>query len=157
MLSQIFRRIENSVININEGVNLCSYAIRQNNIALKLELAGNLPLINIDNFQIEQVLINLIHNSIDAIPGSTEEKKGQIVIQSCLMPNNEIEVRVKDNGSGIQNDQKLKILMPFHSTKADGMGMGLSISHSLIEAHNGKLHFNSLIGKGSTFYFTLPI
>jgi signal transduction histidine kinase len=74
-----------------------------------------------------------------------------------LTPKNEIQIRVNDNGAGISEDQQSKILMPFHTTKADGMGMGLSISRSLIEAHNGTLHFNSKFGKGSTFYFTLPI
>jgi C4-dicarboxylate-specific signal transduction histidine kinase len=142
---------------INEGVNLCTDAIKQNNIALKLELTDNLPLINIDTIQIEQVIINLIRNSIDAILGTPDEKQGQIAIQTCLDPSNEIEVRIKDNGPGILEDQKAKILMPFHTTKEEGMGMGLSISRSLIEAHNGKLYFNSQFGKGSTFYFTLPI
>ena len=64
---------------------------------------------------------------------------------------------VKDNGLGIDEEQQQKILMPFYTTKADGMGMGLSISRSIIEAHEGTLNFNSEPGKGSTFYFTLPV
>jgi len=64
---------------------------------------------------------------------------------------------VKDNGPGLDTDQQQKILTPFYTTKADGMGMGLSISRSLIEAHEGTLHFNSQSGKGTTFYFILPI
>jgi signal transduction histidine kinase len=73
------------------------------------------------------------------------------------MPNETIEVRVKDNGPGIDDDQQQKIIMPFYTTKADGMGMGLSISRSIIEAHEGTLRFNSKVGKGTTFYFNLPI
>jgi signal transduction histidine kinase len=69
---------------------------------------------------------------------------------------NSVQVRIKDNGPGIDKDQQQQILMPFYTTKADGMGMGLSISRSLLEAHGGTLHFNSEPGKGSTFYFTLP-
>jgi signal transduction histidine kinase len=122
-----------------------------------LELTSNLPLIHIDHIQIEQVILNLIRNGIDAILSTSEKRLGQIFIQSYLTPNNEIQVRIKDNGSGIDEDQQAQILMPFHTTKPDGMGMGLSISRSLIEAHNGTLHFNSQFGKGSTFYFTLPI
>jgi signal transduction histidine kinase len=64
---------------------------------------------------------------------------------------------VKDNGSGIAEDQHQKILMPFYTSKTDGMGMGLSISRSIIEAHGGDLHFNSEPGKGCTFCFTLPL
>jgi PAS domain S-box-containing protein len=142
---------------INDSVNLCVESLKQNSIKLTLELASNLPLIHIDHIQIEQVILNLIRNGIDAIVSASEKRLGQIFIQSYLTPNNEIQVRIKDNGSGIDEDQQAQILMPFHTTKPDGMGMGLSISRSLIEAHNGTLHFNSQFGKGSTFYFTLPI
>jgi signal transduction histidine kinase len=142
---------------INDSVNLCVESLKQNSIKLTLELTSNLPFILIDHIQIEQVILNLIRNSIDAILSTPDIRLRQIIIQSYLTPNNEIQVRVKDNGSGIEEDQQAQILMPFHTTKSDGMGMGLSISRSLIEAHNGTLHFNSQFGKGSTFYFTLPI
>jgi PAS domain S-box-containing protein len=142
---------------INECVNLCANSVKQNSIKIILELASDLPPILIDHIQIEQVILNLIRNGIDAILGASNEKQGQITIQSCLAPRNEIEVRIKDNGPGIQEDQKAKILIPFHTTKEEGMGMGLSISRSLIQAHNGKLYFNSQYGKGSTFYITLPV
>jgi signal transduction histidine kinase len=120
------------------------------------KLESNLPLISVDHIQIEQVIINLIRNANDAILSSPNENQGQISIQTRFYPNKEMEVRIKDNGPGIQEDQKAKIFMPFHTTKEEGMGMGLSISRSLIEAHNGKLYFNSQFGKGTTFYFTLP-
>ncbi len=142
---------------ITDCINLCADGLKQNNIMLTLELDEHLPIINIDHIQIEQVLINLIRNSIDALSDKPEKTQRQITIQSCLTTANEIQVRIKDNGPGIDEDQQQKILMPFHTTKAEGMGMGLSISRSLIEAHNGRLHFNSQPGKGTTFYFTLPI
>jgi PAS domain S-box-containing protein len=142
---------------INDCVSLCADGLKQNNIMIRLELEDNLPVMNIDQIQIEQVLINLIRNGIDAILGAPEKRQGQIIIDSYLTPKNEIQIRVNDNGTGISEDQQQKILMPFHTTKADGMGMGLSISRSLIEAHNGTLQFNSKFGKGSTFYFTLPV
>ncbi len=142
---------------INDSVNLCVDHLKQNSITITLKLDHTLPHIAIEHIQIEQVLINLIRNGIDAIASMADKKQGEISIQSYLTPNHEIQVRVKDNGPGIQEDQKMKILTPFHTTKAEGMGMGLSISRSLIEAHKGTLHFNSQFGKGSTFYFTLPI
>jgi signal transduction histidine kinase len=80
-----------------------------------------------------------------------------LTIYSRLILNNAIQVGVKDNGPGLDEEQQQKILTPFYTTKTDGMGMGLSISRSLIEAHEGTLRFNSKPGKGSTFYFTLPI
>jgi len=70
---------------------------------------------------------------------------------------NEIEVKVNDNGSGIDDAQKEKILTPFFTTKSTGMGMGLSISRSIIEAHQGIFEFKSKPEEGTTFYFTLPV
>ena len=70
---------------------------------------------------------------------------------------NQIEIKIHDNGSGINEAQKEKIMTPFFTTKPTGMGMGLSISRSIIEAHEGVLYFNSEPEKGTTFYFTLPI
>jgi signal transduction histidine kinase len=81
----------------------------------------------------------------------------QILIQTCLKNLNEIEVKVNDNGSGIDDAQKEKILMPFFTTKSTGMGMGLSISRSIIEAHQGVFEFKSKPEEGTTFYFTLPV
>ena len=142
---------------VYDCVNLCNDVVKQNNINVLLELENDLPQINVDHIQIEQVLINLLRNGIDAINSNPEKRQGKIIIQSKLTDNHEIQIRVKDNGTGIDKVQQEKVLMPFHTTKQDGMGMGLSISRSLIEAHKGTLYFNSAFGKGSTFYFTLPI
>ena len=142
---------------IHEAVSLCSAELKQNDIKLTFELESNLPPIYVDHIHIEQVIINLIRNSIDALQTLPAKQHRHIIIYSRLTHNNGIQVRVKDNGPGIDQDQQQKILMPFYSTKADGMGMGLSISRSLIEAHEGTLRFNSKPGKGSNFYFTLPI
>ncbi|WP_334168716.1 PAS domain S-box protein [Methylobacter sp.] len=152
-------QLSNADINIliNDCVMLCADGIKQNSIALKLELEENLPSIPIDHIQIEQVIINLIRNSIDALQNTPVIQHRQITIKSQLTPNNNIQIRVKDNGIGIDEDQRQKVLMPFHTTKADGMGMGLSISRSIIEARMGTLRFNSRPGKGCSFYITLPI
>jgi signal transduction histidine kinase len=136
---------------------MCNSELGQNNIKPILELEQNLPTIHVDQIQIEQVIINLIRNSVDALLISPENKLPQITIQSRLLNNNDIQVSVKDNGLGMTEEQQQKIFMPFHTTKASGMGMGLSISRSLIESHKGSLHFTSNYGTGSTFYFTLPI
>ena len=142
---------------IHDAVSLCIAELKQNGIRLSFELENNLPAVYVDHIQIEQVIINLVRNSVDALKDLPAEQQRQLSIHSRLMPNNSIQVRVKDNGPGIDKDQQQKILTPFYTTKADGMGMGLSITRSLIEAHDGTLHFNSQPGKGTTFYFTLPI
>lgn len=142
---------------IHDAVDLCIAELKQNYIRLTFELENNLPPIYVDQIQIEQVIINLIRNSVDALKSLPEKQQRQLTIHSHLTPNNGIQVRVKDNGSGLNTEQQQKILTPFFTTKADGMGMGLSISRSIIEAHKGTLHFNSIPEKGTTFYFTLPL
>ncbi|MDO9169216.1 MAG: PAS domain S-box protein [Methylobacter sp.] len=142
---------------IRNATDLCIAELKQNGIKLTLKLENNLPPIDVDQIQIEQVLINLIRNSVDVLKSLPVNQQRQLSICSELMPNNGIQVRVKDNGPGLNEEQQQKILTPFYTTKADGMGMGLSISRSLISAHDGNLHFNSQCGKGTTFYFTLPV
>lgn len=167
---QVIRRMKNFVaprklyrtdtrINklIEDAVDLCLADLKQNNIKLELNLAKEVPAVIADDVQIEQVVLNLIRNSIDALKDLPQENQRQIRIQSRMKSFNQIEVRVGDNGSGIDDIQKERILTPFFTTKAAGMGMGLSISRSIIEAHEGTLSFNSTLEEGTTFYFTLPI
>ena len=142
---------------IQDAVSLCLPELKLNNIALCLELQDSLPFVNVDTLQIEQVIINLIRNSADALASCLEIQKKEISIHSLLTLNEGIEVMIKDNGPGIAEDQQQKVLMPFYTTKTEGMGMGLSICNSIIEAHHGKLNFNSQAGKGAAFYFTLPV
>ncbi|MGZ5077722.1 MAG: sensor histidine kinase, partial [Methylobacter sp.] len=142
---------------IYHAADLCISELRQNSIKLLFELEHKLPPIYVDHIQIEQIILNLLRNSIDALQYLPATQQRQVTIQSRLTIDHMIQVRVKDNGPGLDEEQQRKILTPFYTTKTDGMGMGLSISRSLIEAHDGTLHFNSRLGKGSTFYFTLPI
>jgi PAS domain S-box-containing protein len=142
---------------IHNAVDLCIAELKQNSIKLTFELENNLPPVYVDQIQIEQVIINLIRNSIAALQNLPVEQRRQLTIHSQLTLNNDIQVSVKDNGSGLNEEQQHKILTPFYTTKTNGMGMGLSISRSLIEAHDGTLDFNSTLGKGTIFYFTLPI
>jgi len=86
-----------------------------------------------------------------------QKSQRQMLIQTHMKNLKQIEVKVNDNGSGIDEAQKEKILTPFFTTKPSGMGMGLSISRSIIEAHEGDLSFSSNPEEGTTFYFTLPV
>jgi signal transduction histidine kinase len=142
---------------IHDAVGLCIPELKQNGIKLNFELENHLPPVCVDQIQIEQVIINLIRNSVDALQNLPEKQQRQLTIHSRLTPDNEVLISVKDNGLGLNEDQQQKILTPFYTTKTNGMGMGLSISRSLIEAHEGSLYFNSQAKKGTSFYFTLPI
>lgn len=155
------RKIHRAAANINslifEAISLLDADLKQDSIKLSFELEKNLPLVYIDNVQIEQVIINLIRNSLDALRDLPAQALRILSIQTHLNEQNFIEIKVKDNGSGLNDVQREKILTPFYTTKSTGMGMGLSISRSLVEAHEGVLHFNSKQNKGTTFYFTLPV
>ena len=140
---------------IENASNFYAYECYQYNINVILTLNPNIPNIAIDSVQIEQVLLNLIKNAMDALKEQLSESDKTISIQTQL--NNGLEVRIKDNGPGLTDLQKEKILMPFYTSKASGMGMGLSISRSIIEAHGGTINFNSKLSFGTTFYFNLPI
>jgi len=155
-----FKTLHRSSVNINDLIvvclNMCESEFNQYKIVRHLDLANNLPVLHIDSVQIEQVLLNLIRNSFDALKQKTQTKQRQLSIQSCL-DNHHIVVRIKDNGPGIEPADQAKILTPFYTSKTTGMGMGLSICQSIVKAHDGELSFNSEPGKGTTFYFSLPL
>jgi PAS domain S-box-containing protein len=151
--------IHRSTININDLVNdavgLCESYLKQNGITLHLQLKKNLSVLFVDSIQIEQVILNLIKNGIESLTNLPPSIPRNLSIQTAM--SRDIEVRIKDNGPGISAGEQKKILTPFYTTKPDGMGMGLSICRSIIEAHEGILRFNSQPDKGTTFYFTLPV
>ncbi|MGR9046330.1 MAG: PAS domain-containing sensor histidine kinase, partial [Gammaproteobacteria bacterium] len=155
------RKMLRTIVKINglvkEAVSLCEADCKQQGINCKLELSQNLPDVFVDSVHIEQVILNLIRNSVEALNTLPQDSQKLLVVQTYLNEENEIEVRIKDNGPGLNDAQKLEISKPFFTTKESGMGMGLSISRSIVEAHNGVLRFNSKKEKGSTFYFTLPV
>lgn len=149
-----------STIDINSlvktAISLAHDDCRQSSIECSHELADFLPSIAVDEVQIEQVLLNLIKNGIDVLSKLPKGTQRKLSVQTYLSENKFIEVRVKDNGPGINKDEQAKIFTPFFTTKTSGMGMGLSICQSLIKAHGGEIRFNTIANKGSTFYFTLP-
>jgi len=155
------KHINRSTIVINNLINVSlslSFAdLKANNIAPCLDLAEHLPALCGDSVQLEQVLINLIRNSVDALTGLPEGTERMLSIQTWLGEHHDVVIRVKDNGPGIDSAKQEKIFTPFYTSKKTGMGMGLSISQSIVKAHGGVLSFNSIPGKGTTFYFTLPV
>lgn len=155
------KKIHRSTVDANQLIydtlGLCTAYLKQNNLAPQLQLADGLPQLFIDHIQIEQVILNLIRNSVDALNHLPHPAERNLSIQTLLTGHNEIEVRIKDNGPGINPEEQKNILTPFYTTKPEGMGMGLSICRTIIESHGGVLRFNSQPGKGTTFYFTLPV
>jgi len=135
-------------------ITLLQALIKDNNIQLRLDLSQTLPLVFAQAVQIDQVVLNLCKNAIDAMDGSDKHKVLGIKTR-CL--DKTIEVAIMDTGNGIDADIVEHLFDPFSTLKKNGMGMGLSISRSIIERHYGNLYVAKSTHNMTTFKFTLPI
>ena len=143
---------------LNMVVDRCLMLVRHQlemaGIREQLNLAPGLPLIQCDPSQIEQVLLALTINSIDAIP-----QGGNLWIQTRLLPDGEVEIVVRDDGTGIAPDLLSRMFEPFVTTKEGGrgVGLGLAVSRNIIERHGGRIQVQSELGKGTAFTIVLPV
>jgi C4-dicarboxylate-specific signal transduction histidine kinase len=146
-------------LNVNELIRevaaLMEGDASRSQVALQSELAGDLPILMGDRVQLQQVIVNLIQNAIEAMADVTGRPR-RVVIRSVLNSPEEVLVAVKDAGVGIDPKNQRRIFDAFFTTKSQGMGMGLSISHSIIDAHGGKLWAAANSDYGATVQFTLP-
>lgn len=130
-------------------------AIRRH-IAIRTELAATLPKVKGDRVQLQQVVLNLMMNSMDAMSGSSGPGK-ELLIRSDNEGASAVTVQIEDSGVGLNAESAEMIFEPFFTTKPQGIGMGLSISRSIIEAHDGRLWAAPRPSGGSIFQFTIPI
>lgn len=144
-------------------LNSVRFTLRGTNVAPEFQIAENLPLIEIDDVQISQVINNLVLNAVQAMPdgGKIHIKVNKIKIDSSrvipLKVGHYILISVRDEGIGIENENLSQIFDPFFTTKKTGSGLGLTSSFSIIKKHGGYLTVESEIDKGSTFFIYLPI
>ncbi len=125
-------------------------------VTLQLELAPELPYVSGDPVQIQQVLVNLVSNSLDAL-SAAQTVHPKIVITTRQVHAGDLEFMVHDTGEGISEGQIAQVFDAFFSTRDAGMGMGLAISRTIIEAHQGRIHVDSKPGGPTTFRFNLPV
>jgi signal transduction histidine kinase len=140
---------------IRESTHIIETEAHQNGIHLELVLASDLPPVTCDSIQIEQVLLNLLLNGVEAVQASDNGERS-LTVTSAAAGAAVIEVAIRDSGGGVP-DPPADVFRPFFSTKPNGLGMGLSISRSIIEAHGGRLWATRNADRGSTFRFTLPV
>ncbi|MEP2652070.1 MAG: PAS domain S-box protein [Paraglaciecola sp.] len=151
---QVIRTTVNLSSLIQNTLSLAEIDTRILDHGIELKLSNDpRPMVNIDDIQIQQVLFNLINNAIDSLQNRPSEP---IQISTQWVAPKNIEVSVKDLGVGISKEQEASLFLPFFTTKASGMGVGLSISQTIIEAHGGKLTYHKGEPSGSIFTFTLP-
>jgi len=123
------------------------------NLAIDLELAPDLSPVQGDRVQLQQVLLNLVLNGMEAMGTSGA---GRRIVVHTLQTGEAVRVAVRDQGPGIPADELPRIFDTFYTTKPNGMGMGLPISRSIVEAHGGRLWAENNPDRGATFAFTLP-
>ncbi len=123
-------------------------------IHLRLDLAEDLPNVNGDSVQLQQVILNLVMNSIEAT--AETDRKLKILIRGYPNGSDSVLISVQDSGIGIDSQDVERIFDAFYTTKTHGLGMGLAISRSIIEEHGGELWATANNGEGMTFQFTLP-
>lgn len=156
--------------NVNEvvrcAVQLIELGIRDQHVKIDLNLREQLPLVEADAVQIEQVILNLVRNGIEAMEAVPVDAR-RICIETRRCGEQEVETMISDSGPGLCEEMVSEVFKPFFSTKANGLGMGLSISRSIIEAHQGRFWFGNMdeqtsagcdpVVRGARFHFTLPV
>jgi len=140
---------------VRRAVSLVRGEILSNEIELDIIQDASLPLVIADAIQVEQVLLNLLRNAIDALAEIPEGRRELKIMLDCC-ENREISVAISDTGPGFSDDTRDKLSSPFFSTKPEGMGLGLAISTTIIEDHGGRLTHEVNDAGGATFRFTLP-
>ena len=152
-------RLQNARLNVNEivleVVDLARGDIRRNRIEVRTELSEDLPLVLGDRIQLQQVFLNLIINAIDAM-STVENGPRELVVSSSMDQSSSLRLTVSDSGHGLPPGKQDLIFEPFHTTKPGGMGMGLAISRSIVEAHGGRIWAAPGAHRGATFCLTLP-
>jgi len=140
---------------LNDVVPLVQREVLNHRVLLRLKLASELPPVLGDRVQLQQVLINLVINGIQAMADIGDDAR-ELLIESRRDNAEHVVVAVQDSGTGIEPEHVNRLFEPFFTTKPNGMGMGLSICRSIIEAHGGQLWASSNAGHGTTFQFSLP-
>jgi C4-dicarboxylate-specific signal transduction histidine kinase len=143
---------------IREVIALARSEVHRSGVALETRLSDEvhyLPLIFADRIQLQQVILNLIVNAIEAMSGADDGAR-ELLVRSAAAGSQRVLVAVRDTGPGLDPKSLDHLFDAFYTTKPQGMGMGLAISRSIIEVHGGRLWATANADKGATFQFTLP-
>jgi len=138
-----------------EVISLSVGELERNRVIVRSELPSDLPLINGDRVQLQQVILNLVRNASDAMR-TVDDRPRDLLIRTRREGQDHVCLTVQDAGSGFATEDEGKLFEAFYTTKEDGMGIGLSVSRSIIEAHHGRLWAVANEGPGSTFCFSIP-
>jgi two-component system sensor kinase FixL len=138
---------------IDEAAGLALIGARDSGIKVQLQIAPELPEVAVDRIQVQQVIVNLIRNAVEAM----ESERRELTISAGPDGDGGVTIRVADTGPGLAAEVAKRLFQPFVTTKPRGMGIGLSICRSIVEAHGGQLHVEPNPGGGTVFAFSLPM
>ena len=147
------RRVESLPRLINEANALALVGSREYGIEVQVELDQDADQVFVDRIQVQQVLVNLIRNAIDAM---VDSRVRALTIRSVAGPADFVTLSIEDTGSGINEQVAAQLFQPFVTSKASGMGIGLSICRTIVEAHGGRIWYEPASAGGTVFHFTLP-
>ncbi|HYC32607.1 MAG TPA: ATP-binding protein [Gemmatimonadales bacterium] len=140
---------------IREVIALSLGELQRSGVMVRTELADDLRCVTADRVQLQQVVLNLLRNAVDAM-STVHDRPREVLIKTELQEGDCVRVSVRDTGVGVNPDMVASLFEPFFSTKPDGMGVGLSVSRSIIENHEGRLWVTPNTGPGATFSFAVP-
>jgi len=147
-------------IDLNELVKNVAHVVRPDALGYSCEvetsLAENLPMIDGDPVQIQQVLVNLVGNAFDAMRQMPPSQR-KVEISTSTNGDGEVHLTVRDHGEGIRAEVRSQLFNRFFTTKEKGLGMGLAIVRSIVESHGGAIQAENVADGGARFYFTLPV
>jgi len=154
---------------VQEVLTLTQTELKKNRVLLRTQFANDLPIVIGDKIQLQQVVLNLVLNGIEAMRGvaegqrdlcvSSQKVTGKETIEGCASAGASacVLIAVKDSGPGLEATELKRVFEPFYTTKSQGMGMGLAISRSIVEAHDGRLWVTANRPRGAVFQFTVPV
>jgi signal transduction histidine kinase len=140
---------------ILEVIQVTRSELLRNRVSLQTELAKGLPLIRGDRIQVQQIVMNLTMNAVEAMSDLSKGPRN-LLISTVDGVSNGVVVDVRDSGPGLNPKTLQRLIDPFYTTKPTGMGMGLSICRSIIEAHGGRIWATANLPQGAIFHFSLP-
>jgi C4-dicarboxylate-specific signal transduction histidine kinase len=138
-----------------EVIALTRNEVQRHRATVRLELDERLPKVRGDRIQIQQVIVNLLRNAVEAM-SAVDDHPRDVVVATTLGPDDAARLSVRDVGAGFEPLGVARVFDPFYTTKADGMGIGLSVSRSIVESHGGRIWAAPNDGAGVTFSFSIP-
>ncbi len=140
---------------VRDCLNLLNFDLRLHHVRLQSEFGEGIPSLVADAVQIQQVIVNLVRNAVESMLENAKQDRRLIVRTRAI--DDVVQISVCDQGAGLSTENSAKLFEPFFTTKPEGLGLGLAVCQSIVNAHFGRMWAESNADRGSTFHITLPV